>query len=81
MARGRVSAVGLEASAGWQNPYILNQELYDNWGVVLLLYQTTAEHSLHPLEFRFHEASFWFPTQKNAEIFFGKDHEEHFSFL
>ena len=74
MALGRVSALDLEASAGWQNPYVLHQELYDNWGVVLLLYQTTAELSLHPLEFHFHEASFWFPTQKNAEIFFDKDH-------
>lgn len=74
MARGEASAVYLSVGASWQNPFVINHEVYDNWGAGILVHEATGENALSRIDFRFDEAAFWFATHSNADIFFDKDH-------
>lgn len=74
VALGETSAVHLGVGGSWQDPYVINHEVYNDWGVGILVHEATAENPLSRVDFRLREASFWFATHSNADIFFDKDH-------
>lgn len=74
LARGEVSALYLSVGASWQDPFVINHEVYDNWTASILVHEATGENALSRVDFRFHEAAFWFATHSNADIFFDRDH-------
>lgn len=68
-----IARISFSTSGEWRDSFILNENIYRNWGIDAYFYFPRPKSHLYSVQLIFHETSLWFAPKELAEKFYDKD--------